>query len=132
MEKATTTHLIAKKFGSRLLIPHLYIKIRTMLYYSHENAVSADDRYSNVKYDIDAGRITCLEEIFRRIPKTVVANALGKKVDRFTVMVQTPDHFRLSDVRKMSILFGVSYLKMFTIIINRISTMQVEPFKQEG
>ena len=54
-----------------------------------------DPRYDLIKPMLSQGQIESFTDIFKYIKKTVVANDLGKKVDRFTVMMEQPKKFPL-------------------------------------
>ncbi len=43
-----------------------------------------DPRYDLIRSMINDGKIVSFNDIFKFIPKTIVAKDLGKKVDRFT------------------------------------------------
>jgi hypothetical protein len=64
------------------------------------------------------GKIVAFLDIFKYIRKTVVAIDLGKKVDRFTVMMHDPKKFSVGDVYRMSDLFKISAKKVFELIDN--------------
>jgi hypothetical protein len=57
-----------------------------------------DPRYSLIKPMITGGKITSFTDIFKFIPKTVVANDLGKKVDRFTELMKNVEGFTLEEL----------------------------------
>jgi hypothetical protein len=47
---------------------------------------------------IESGKILSFNDIFKYIPKTVVAKDLGKKVDRFNTLMSRVEEFMLSDL----------------------------------
>jgi hypothetical protein len=57
-----------------------------------------DHRYSLVKPMVEAGKIEVFTDIFKFIPKTRVANDLGKKVDRFNELMNNVEEFILKDL----------------------------------
>ena len=57
-----------------------------------------DHRYSLVKPMVEAGKIEVFSDIFKFIPKTRVANDLGKKVDRFNELMANVEEFILKDL----------------------------------
>ena len=77
-----------------------------------------DTRYDLIEPMISQGRILAFNDVFKYIKKTVVALDMGKKVDRFTVMMHDPKKFSVGDVYKMSDLFKVSAKKVFELIDN--------------
>ena len=59
---------------------------------------SRDRRYSVVKLFYDQGKIQTFKDIFEFIPKSVVAKDLGKKVDRFTVLINKVEKFKVEEL----------------------------------
>ena len=57
-----------------------------------------DPRYDLIKPMILGGKITTFNDIFKFIPKTVVATDLGKKVDRFTELMNRVEGFTLEEL----------------------------------
>lgn len=57
-----------------------------------------DPRYELVKPMVEAGKIDVFNDIFKYIPKTKVANDLGKKVDRFNELMTNVDRFTIKDL----------------------------------
>ena len=77
-----------------------------------------DSRYDLIEPMMSQGKIVSFTDVFKYIKKTVVAIDLGKKVDRFTVMMNDPKKFSVGDVYKMSGLFGISARQVFALIDN--------------
>ncbi|HEY4337559.1 MAG TPA: hypothetical protein VGM89_16720 [Puia sp.] len=75
-----------------------------------------DPRYDLIKPMLSQGQIESFADIFKYIKKTVVANDMGKKVDRFTIMMAHPKKFSVGDVYEMADLFSIDVLKMFDLI----------------
>ena len=57
-----------------------------------------DHRYDLIKPMVETGKIMFFNDIFKYIPKTVVAKDLGKKVDRFNTLMSRVEEFMLSDL----------------------------------
>jgi hypothetical protein len=57
-----------------------------------------DPRYDLIKPMILGGKIASFNDIFKFIPKTVVANDLGKKVDRFNELMNRIEEFTLEEL----------------------------------
>jgi hypothetical protein len=57
-----------------------------------------DNRYDLIEPMIAKGKIVSFNDIFKYIPKTVVANDLGKKVDRFSELMTRVEKFTLEDL----------------------------------
>lgn len=77
-----------------------------------------DPRYDLINPMLSQGQIVSFTDIFKYIKKTVVANDLGKKVDRFTIMMEQPKKFSVEDVYEMADLFSIDAKKMFELIYN--------------
>ena len=57
-----------------------------------------DHRYELIKPMMNDGKIQTFNDIFKFIPKTVVATSLGKKVDRFTELMNKVEKFTVEDL----------------------------------
>ena len=57
-----------------------------------------DDRYELIRPMLNDGKILSFNDIFKFIPKTVVATDLGKKVDRFTELMKRVEKFTLEEL----------------------------------
>ena len=75
-----------------------------------------DPRYDLIKPMLSQGQIESFGDIFKYIKKTVVANDMGKKVDRFTIMMEQPKKFSVGDVYEMADLFSIDVLQMFSLL----------------
>ncbi len=60
--------------------------------------LTRDDRYDLIKPMIDSGNIVTFNDIFKYIPKTIVAKDLGKKVDRFSELMKKVEGFTLGEL----------------------------------
>ena len=60
--------------------------------------IKRDHRYDLIKPMIESGKIESFNDIFKYIPKTVVAKDLGKKVDRFNALMSRVEQFMLEDL----------------------------------
>ncbi|GGA90393.1 hypothetical protein [Puia dinghuensis] len=75
-----------------------------------------DPRYDLIKPMLSEGQIKSFADVFKYIKKTVVANDMGKKVDRFTIMMEQPKKFSVADVYEMAELFNIDVRQMFELI----------------
>jgi hypothetical protein len=57
-----------------------------------------DPRYDLIKPMITEGKIVSFNDIFKFIPKTVVAKDLGKKVNRFNQLMNRIEEFTLEEL----------------------------------
>lgn len=78
--------------------------------------IKRDDRYDVVKTMFDAGRIALFKDIFKYIPKTVIANDLGKKVDRFNKLMSKPDQFTLEEVYTIGSFCGLAERQIYELV----------------
>lgn len=83
-----------------------------------------DTRYDLIEPMMSQGKIVSFTDVFKYIKKTVVAIDLGKKVDRFTVMMHDPKKFSVADIYKMSDLFRISPGQVFELIANEYPPKQ--------
>ena len=75
-----------------------------------------DSRYDLIKPMLSEGNIVSFTDIFKYIPKTIVANDLGKKVDRFTVMMNQVEKFTLEELFKVAGLCKLTDEQMFGLM----------------
>jgi hypothetical protein len=66
-----------------------------------------DHRYDLIKPMIASGKILSFNDIFKYIPKTVVAKDLGKKVDRFNTLMSRVEEFMLLDLFIIATFFEI-------------------------
>ena len=78
-----------------------------------------DERLLGVKRLIEAGDITMLDQCFRIIPKTVVAEALGEHKGRFTNRLNGIVAITYKDITNLSGLFDVEPDMVFKLIMNQ-------------
>lgn len=71
-----------------------------------------DERYQTVKLFWDAGRIKTFEDIFRKIPKTVVGEDLGMKATQMTTFMNNPVDFKMVKLLQLARLIEVDYLPL--------------------
>jgi hypothetical protein len=57
-----------------------------------------DERYELVKPMLEIGKIKSFQDIFKFVPKTIVAADLGTKVDRLTKLMKRIEKFTLEDI----------------------------------
>ncbi|HMH22468.1 MAG TPA: hypothetical protein VK563_11860 [Puia sp.] len=60
--------------------------------------VNRDSRYDLIKPMIASGKLQSFNDIFKYIPKTIVATDLGKKVNRFTMLMNRVEKFTLEEL----------------------------------
>ena len=60
--------------------------------------VNRDRRFDLISTMFKDGKIRTFNDIFEFVPKTVVATNMGKKVDRFTEMMNKVEKFKLEEL----------------------------------
>jgi len=60
--------------------------------------IKRDDRYDVIRPIVESGQLVSFNQMFKYIPKTIVAKDLGKKVDRFNVLMNHVDEFTLKEL----------------------------------
>jgi hypothetical protein len=75
-----------------------------------------DSRYDLIKPMMDAGKIICFNDIFKFIPKTVVAKDLGKKVDRFNELMNHVQEFTLEELFLIAKFCGIEEKQMYELV----------------
>ena len=78
--------------------------------------IKRDERYSLIKLLHADGQIQILEDIFKWVPKTVVATDLGKKVSDFNVLLARPDNFELKEIYRIGSLCGLSEREAYLLV----------------
>lgn len=82
------------------------------------NRHNRDHRYDLIKPMIENGKILTFNDIFKYIPKTVVAKDLGKKVDRFNTLMSRVEEFILSDLFIIAGFFEIDEEVMLRLVMN--------------
>lgn len=79
-----------------------------------------DPRYSLIKPMLADGKIQTFTDTFEYIKKSVVARDIGKKVERFTELMNDVDDFRVGELRMMAKLFNLTLDEMFNLIAREL------------
>ncbi len=74
-----------------------------------------DERYKIIRALHTAGMIKSFKDIFSYIPKTVVATDLGKKVDRFNVLINRVDKFTIEELYTIGMFCDLSLSEMLKL-----------------
>lgn len=83
--------------------------------YISQQTMERDPRYKAVKLLVEDGQITLFNEMFRYIPKSVVAADLGKQNIRFTMLMKHIDRFTLKDLFLLGKFFELDERKIFEL-----------------
>lgn len=72
--------------------------------------------YDLVRPMFTSGKLTVFSEIFKLVPKTVVANDLGKEKRRFNELIKDPDDLSYQEIRLFSALCNLTPFEMGILI----------------
>lgn len=75
-----------------------------------------DPRYRIIKPMLNEGQIQSFLDIFEYIPKSVVAADLGKKVDRFTELMNRIEKFTVEELLIIAGFCNISMSDMFRLV----------------
>lgn len=77
-----------------------------------------DPRYEVVRVLLQKKKITTFQDIFKHIPRTVVALDLHTNNNRMKKLITYPGKLKLEDILKMADLFKIDLKKMLALILN--------------
>ena len=83
--------------------------------YTSQQIMERDPRYKAVKLLVEDGQITLFNEMFRIIPKSVVAADLGKQNIRFTMLMNRIERFTLKDLFLLGKFFELDEKQIFEL-----------------
>ncbi|HEY4286519.1 MAG TPA: hypothetical protein VGN00_05420 [Puia sp.] len=72
-----------------------------------------DERYGIVLSLYKDGKITTLTDVFKYIPKTIVAKDLGKRVNDLNKRMDKPDLFEMGDIYLIGRLCGLTEIEIY-------------------
>src|SRR5580698_4198979 len=75
-----------------------------------------DHRYPTIKPMLDQGRIKKLTDIFIYIPRTVLANDMGKNLKRLNELLDRLENFTIKDLLLIGNLCGLTRKEMLTLL----------------
>lgn len=76
-----------------------------------------DDRYTAVQSVYKDGKIQKFRDIFKYLPKSVLARDLNLNYRSFVSKVNAPGRFTVSDIARMEEFIGISGSQLFDIIL---------------
>ncbi|TDX02196.1 hypothetical protein [Dinghuibacter silviterrae] len=79
-----------------------------------------DIRYGYVRSVWKAGDLNSFDEIFRIIPRSVVATDLHLNYERFSAKVLNPRKFSLQDIHKLALLIGMPFKDLIQLILPKM------------
>lgn len=84
-----------------------------------------DDRYVAVQSMFESGKIQKFSDIFKVLPKTILARDMGQNYRTFVAKIASPDRFTVGEIRKIARLIDVTYAQMFESIITDIEQKRI-------
>ena len=75
-----------------------------------------DHRYPTIKPMLDQGRIKKLTDIFIYIPRTVLAQDIGKNLKRLNELLDRPENFTIKDLLLIGNLCSLSRREMLLLL----------------
>jgi len=78
--------------------------------------MNKDTRYETVKEMIEANRISEFRQIFKYLPKTVLARDLVKNTGRMTDLINKAEKFSFEEIYQISKLVDVHYNTIVQLI----------------
>lgn len=109
---------LATLFGISVLRMVYLLYNRTVVRTQHK--VSSDDpRYTDIGRAILSRRICRIEQVFKRVKKTLVAKMIGMKIESFNAMLKCPGSAKLERMEILASLFRVSILRVISLLYNR-------------
>ena len=81
-----------------------------------------DERFLFANKLIYAGQIQTIEDIYKIVPRKIIAQGLGLNVTTFTnFKSKTPENFKLSEIIKMSNLLEIKVETLVGIFLNSLN-----------
>lgn len=77
---------------------------------------SKDIRYKTARIVMEAGQVKTFKEIFKIIPKTVVAKDMRTNNNRMERLINNPAGFTFSEIDKIAKLIGCDYRKLRDLV----------------
>lgn len=75
-----------------------------------------DDRYEIIKPMLKEGKIESFLDIFKFIPKSIVAKDLGKKIDKFSFLMDHIEKFTYEDTFTLARFCDISVPQMLKLV----------------
>ena len=89
-----------------------------------------DWRYDLIKPMVGDGKIKSFNDIFKYIPKTVVATDLGKKVDRFNALMNKVEGFTIDELFKIARNCKLEESKILELTLNEYQLQKAKIMNQ--
>jgi hypothetical protein len=83
--------------------------------------------YKEVKVMHEEGKVNSLDDIFKYVHESDVAESLGKKRETFNRLLDRVERFTVRDIRSMGELFGLTFNEIFAFIHNKYEKKLKKP-----
>ena len=77
-----------------------------------------DERYDTLNTMITIGKVNSLSEMFKHVPKTVMAQDLGMHHITFNKLINNPERFTLKNIYAVAWLIGVEKRVVLDLLYN--------------
>lgn len=81
-----------------------------------KNGTKKDVRYKTVRIVMAAAEIKTFKDIFKIIPKSIVAKDMHTNNNRMERLINNPDGFTLAEINVLAKLFGCEYNKLRDLV----------------
>lgn len=86
------------------------------------NVLPKDERWTRANILVTAGEIKTLEDLFKTVPRKIVAEGLGLNITSFSnVKSKTPQNFKLAEIIRLAELLEVEVNVMFNIFLQSLT-----------
>jgi len=94
------------------------VKIGNLFHFSDLRCMPKrkDPRYKTLRIVINAGGIKSFRDLFKVVPRSVVAGDLGTNNNRFYRLVLNPGDFTFNEIRQMAKLIGCKYEQLRELV----------------
>ncbi|MBS1604422.1 MAG: hypothetical protein JST42_17285, partial [Bacteroidetes bacterium] len=75
-----------------------------------------DARYKLVRFRFNEGKIKKFSDIIDLVPKSIIADDLGKKKERFNQLIEHPEEFTVKELSLIGRFCGLTLPEMFQTI----------------
>ena len=85
-----------------------------------------DRRYAVIRPMFTRGRIQTFNDIFKQVPKTIVARDLGKDNNRFTELIDSPGDFTIEEIIELDSLCQLELTQMAVLLEPECKRYEIE------
>jgi len=88
-----------------------------------------DARYKLVRFRFNEGKIKQFSDIIDLVPKSIIADDLGKKKERFTQLIEHPEEFTVKELTLIGRFCALTLPEMFQTIEEACRSFQTKSLK---